>query len=130
MRSLNSHIIPMALYAFLEASISVCMHSRRELHISIKNLDHKTHQIKIIFETGPRIMIYEGAESLLLKTDQGYQYTFSIESEDPDAEKIFLVKASLEEGASMATYPITMKIFVDGTKINADWDDVELTVKR
>jgi hypothetical protein len=120
---------PLEVDEFSLSSSSVKAGTASEIYLTIKNFDQKSHQIKLVFSVGPRVIIYKGAEQPLDQNQQGYTYSFTLAAEDPDIDKIFEVKASIEAGMSSATYPITLRIFVDGTEFTGSWDVLQLTVK-
>jgi hypothetical protein len=97
-----------------------------KLTVLLKNLDLKTHNIRFVFDTTPRISIYAGAEKLLADN----AYSFTLEATDPSEEKVFTVKGSLEEKTSRAEYPIDLKVYVDGNGLLKTWDDILLDVRK
>lgn len=100
------------------------------LIVSVKNLDLKTHEIKFIFDVGPRVLMYAGAEQLLPKSNSFYVYTFTLEAADPAEERVFAVTTTLEEGISSADYTLSLMVFIDGEELRKTWDDLALTVRK
>jgi uncharacterized protein (DUF58 family) len=97
-----------------------------KLTLSLKNSDLKTHQIRIVFDTNPRILVYAGTEQLL----RDYTFSLTLEASKPSDERVFTMTGVLEERVSSSDYPVTLKIYVDGNELAKTWDDAVLTVKK
>lgn len=103
---------------------------RASITVGVRNLDMKTHEIKLIFKVSPRVLIFKGAEQPLPKENSFYTYTFTLDAADPEEERIFTVTATLEEGISRADYPLSLSVLVDGKELRKTWKDLSLTVQR
>lgn len=116
---------PISVKSSLDPS-TIRENERAKLTLSFENSDLKTHDIKLVFDTSPRILIYAGTEQLL----QDKTYSFTLEAVDPSEERVFTVTGSLEEKVSSCEYPINLKIYVDGNELQKTWDDIVLIVKK
>ncbi len=100
------------------------------ISLIIKNVDLQTHEVSLYFEVNPRVTIYAGAEQLLPKSDSKYSYTFTLNAENPSEDRVFTVTGTLEQGISRVEYPIKLEVIVDGKRIDKNWNDITLIVKK
>jgi len=94
-----------------------------KLTLKFKNQDLESHQITCLFKANPKIIIQSGTKPLV-----DNQYSFIIESSDPTEERIFNVKALLEEYVSSSEYTIYVSIHIDGTEIVEETKELTLSV--
>lgn len=99
---------------------------RSELTLTLNNLDLRTHEIKILFDTSHRVSIYEGNEHPL----QENAYTFVLEAADPSEQRVFSISGNLEAGTLSSQYPILFGIYVDGNELSKTWDAPVLTILK
>lgn len=99
---------------------------RSKLTLTFSNLDLKTHEVKVSFDTSPRILVYEGNEHLL----QQNKYTFVLEASDPSEQRVFTLSGNLEAGTLGSQYPILFNVLVDGNELSKNWSDPVLTIQK
>jgi hypothetical protein len=97
-----------------------------QLTLSLKNLDLKTHQIKIVFDVNPRIVVYAGTEVLL----QDHTFSLTLDASKPSEERVFTMTDLLETKISSSNCPINLKVYVDENELSKTWDDITLTIKK
>jgi hypothetical protein len=124
---LNAHHpeSPIEVLGSLEPS-TIKVGERSKLTLTFNNLDLKTHEVTLIFNTNPRILIYEGSEQLL----QNNSYTFILEAADPSETRVFTLTGNIESGILSANYPIAYSVHADGNRIQQSWSDAILTIQR
>jgi hypothetical protein len=96
------------------------------LTLSLKNLDLKTHEVYIVFDVNPRMLIYAGTEQLL----ENNTFSLTLEASRSSDERIFTLTGFLEGKISSSDYPVSLKIYVDGVQLSKTWDDLTLTIKK
>jgi hypothetical protein len=97
------------------------------LTVTIENLDKKTHNIELFFDTNPKVKIFSGAESLLSQVNNQYYYNFSLESADPDRTKQFAITAGIDAKTDSQSYPITIRLIADGKEIARESRSLKVT---
>jgi hypothetical protein len=97
-----------------------------QLTVSLKNLDLKTHQLKLAFDINPRILVYAGTEQLL----QDDTFLLTLEASQPSDERIFTMTGVLEAKSSSCDYPISLKVYENGNELSKTWNDITLTIKK
>ena len=99
---------------------------RSRLTLSFTNIDLKTYEIKVFFDTSPRLSIYEGNEHLL----QQNTYAFTLEASDPSEQRVFTLSGTLEAGTLSSQYSIPFSVYIDGKELPKNWDEPILTIQR
>jgi hypothetical protein len=94
-----------------------------KLTLEFKNQDLESHQITCSFKANPKIIIQSGTKPLV-----NNEYSFIIESSDPTEERIFNVKALLEEYVSSSEYTINVSLHLDGTEIVEETKKLTISV--
>ncbi len=107
------------------------------LTVIIENFDLETHVVEYRFNASHRVLIYKGAEKLLPRIGSQYTFNYILDATVPHTyiytyteTRVFIVSATLEEGVSSATYPISLTVYFDGEELEKTWNDLILKVEE